>query len=361
MVTLSCFTSGLRRHYDWSIIGVSIPYSKDLFDQGWVPVAEETPDRTDAAGGPVDLCRDRVPHRLPPDHGDAHGDQSARPGVGAPARARHHACARRALALRDPEPGIEYGLARSATVWAIGFFASSVTPAKAGDAVRAVYLRNDTGRTLGEAFLTVFVDRLWDLGFVLAAGTVSAFFFSARYIRLPSAPLVAGGVLVLGVCAVIATRRELVRSMLKPVVSIMVPQRFRDKLSNNFHTFYDALRVHASRPARGIVMAFYTLLCWGLIYTLAVYIARILSLPVRADYIILIMPIVTLVELIPFSIAGLGTREATVIYFFSVVGAGAAQAVGFSIVYVLIGTYLTSLVGFILWLKHPVRWRSLNA
>jgi len=43
------------------------------------------------------------------------------------------------------------------------------------------------------------------------------------------------------------------------------------------------------------------------------------------------------------------------------VGAGAAQAVGFSIVYVLIGTYLTSLVGFILWLKHPVRWRSLNA
>ena len=41
--------------------------------------------------------------------------------------------------------GIEYGL-RRATVWAIGFFASSVTPAKAGDVVRAVYLRNDTGR-----------------------------------------------------------------------------------------------------------------------------------------------------------------------------------------------------------------------
>jgi hypothetical protein len=93
---------------------------------------------------------------------------------------------------------------------------------------------------------------------------------------------------------------------------------------------------------------------------LAVYIARILSLPVRAGYIVLIMPVVTLVELIPFSIAGLGTREATVIYFFSVVGAGAADAVGFSIVYVLIGTYLTALVGFFLWLKHPVRWRAMG-
>ncbi len=257
--------------------------------------------------------------------------------------------------------GIEYGLARSATVWAIGFFASSVTPAKAGDIVRAVYLRNDTGRSLGEAFLTVFVDRLWDLGFVLAAGTVSALVFSTRYIRLPSAPLVAGGVLVLGICAVIATRRTLVRALLKPVVSIMVPERFRDGLASNFHTFYDALRVHGSRPTRGVVMASYTLVCWSLIFALAIYIARILSLPVRPGYIVLIMPVVTLVELIPFSIAGLGTREATVIYFFSVVGAGAAEAVGFSIVYVLIGTYLTALVGFFLWLKHPVRWRALGA
>jgi uncharacterized membrane protein YbhN (UPF0104 family) len=121
------------------------------------------------------------------------------------------------------------------------------------------------------------------------------------------------------------------------------------------------MRVHGSRPTRSIVMASYTLVCWTLIFALAIYIARILSLPVRPGYIMLIMPVVTLVELIPFSIAGLGTREATVIYFFSVVGAGAAEAVGFSIVYVLIGTYLTALVGFFLWLKHPVRWRSLRA
>jgi uncharacterized protein (TIRG00374 family) len=254
--------------------------------------------------------------------------------------------------------GIDYRLSRSATVWAIGFFASSVTPAKAGDAVRALYLRNDTGRSLGEAFLTVFVDRLWDLGFILAAGTVSALVFSTRYIRLPSAPLVAGGVAILALCAVIATRRSLVRAMLRPLVGIMVPARFRDGLSSNFHTFYDALRVHGSRPMRWVVMASYTLVCWALIFTLAIYVARILSLPVASRYIVLIMPIVTLVELIPFSIAGLGTREATVIYFFSVVGAGAAQAVGFSLVYVLIGTYLTALGGFLLWLRHPVRWRA---
>ena len=96
----------------------------------------------------------------------------------------------------------------------------------------------------------------------------------------------------------------------------------------------------------------------ALIFCLAVYVARLLSLPVSAGYVALIMPVVTLVELIPFSVSGLGTRDATVIYFFAVVGAGAAEAVGFSIVYLLIGTYLTALAGFFLWLRHPVKWRA---
>ena len=257
--------------------------------------------------------------------------------------------------------GIDYPLARSTTVWAIGFFASAVTPAKAGDAVRAVYLRNETGRPIGEAFLTVFIDRLWDLGFVLVAGIVSALVFSARYIRIPSAPLLAVAAVVIGVCAVIATRRAWVRALLKPAVSLLVPARFRDQLSAGFHSFYDAMRVHGSQPLRGAVMFLYTMVGWSLIFLLAVYVSRLLSLPVDARYIVLIMPIVTLVELVPFSIAGLGTRDATVIYFFAVVGAGAAQAVGFSLVYLLIGTYLTALSGFILWLRHPVRWRAAQA
>jgi hypothetical protein len=252
--------------------------------------------------------------------------------------------------------GIDYSLARSTLVWAIGFFASAVTPAKAGDAVRAVYLRNDTHRPMGEALLTVFVDRLWDLGFILAAGVASALLFSARYIRIPSASLFVAGALLLGAAALVATNRRWMRFLLKPASSLFVPARHRDVLTAGFHAFYDALRTHRASPARSAVMALLTIACWTLIFILAVYAARLVSIPVGAGYIVLIMPIVTLVELIPFSIAGLGTREATVIYFFSVVGIGSAEAVGFSIVYVLLGTYLTALAGFLLWLRHPFRW-----
>jgi uncharacterized protein (TIRG00374 family) len=231
-----------------------------------------------------------------------------------------------------------------------------VTPGKAGDAVRALYLRSDSGRPLGEALLTVFVDRLWDLGFILAGGAVTALIFSQRYIQIPSAPLFAFGAVAIALAAAVATNRRWMRALLKPAFSVLGPARYRDDLSTSFHAFYDALRVYGASPRRSAVMAAMTLACWALIFLLAVYTSVLLSIPVSPGYIVLMMPIVTLVELIPFSISGLGTRDATVIYFFSVVGVGSAEAVGFSIVYVVIGTYLTALVGFALWMRHPIRW-----
>ncbi len=44
-----------------------------------------------------------------------------------------------------------------------GFSPPSITPGKVGDAVRALYVSRETGRGLGESFLTVFMDRLMDL------------------------------------------------------------------------------------------------------------------------------------------------------------------------------------------------------
>ncbi len=253
--------------------------------------------------------------------------------------------------------GIRYGLMRATQVWMIAFFASSVTPAKAGDAVRAVYLRNDSGRPLGECFLTVFVDRLWDLGFILLSGLASALVFSHRYIAIPSASLIIAGVAVVAAGATLMTRRRAMRALLKPAFTLLTPERHREGLSASFHTFYDALAHYGESKRRTLVMALFTLMGWALIFALAIYVTRLLSIPVDPGFVVLIMPIVTLVELIPFTISGLGTRDATVVYFFSVVAVGSAEAVGFSITYVLIGTYLTALFGLALWVRHPIRWR----
>ncbi|UCH85425.1 MAG: flippase-like domain-containing protein, partial [Candidatus Latescibacterota bacterium] len=78
--------------------------------------------------------------------------------------------------------GIECTRWRSSVLWSIGFFAGAITPAKVGDAMRAFYLARDTGRSFGECFVTVFIDRLMDLATVLVAGVITLLIFSYYYI-----------------------------------------------------------------------------------------------------------------------------------------------------------------------------------
>jgi uncharacterized protein (TIRG00374 family) len=250
---------------------------------------------------------------------------------------------------------IDYSLWKSSAVWAIGFFAAAVTPAKAGDAVRAVYLKEDTERRFGEAFVTVFIDRLWDLLFVLALGMVSALLFSRYYIEIPSVWIVFLASAGIGACVYLATNRKLMRRLVGPVFNAMVPQRYKEMFSVNINMFYDSLS-HYRRARKTMIIAFaLTVLVWALVFLFAWYITVMFDLGIDPAYMFLIMPIVTLVELLPISVSGLGTREAAAIYFFSVVGVSSAAAVGFSIGYLLMGTYLIALFGFVMWIRHPVK------
>jgi len=250
--------------------------------------------------------------------------------------------------------GIDYGLARACLVWTIGFFASAVTPAKVGDAVRALYVKDETDATFGEAILTVFIDRLWDLVTILVAGMVTVLLFSHYYIEVPSIWILLGAALAVIVAIYMMLRRNLVRRILKPMFGIVVPDKYKERFSVSFHSFYDSLHAYR-RSAREMLVVFtLTIVNWALIFLLAYYVTRLLRVDVGLGYMVLIMPIVTLVELLPVSVSGLGTRDATVIYFFSLVGVPSAAAVGFSIAYVLIGTYLVALLGFAFWLRYPV-------
>ncbi len=254
--------------------------------------------------------------------------------------------------------GIKYSLGRSIVVWVIAYFVASVTPGKVGDAVRAIYVRRDTGASFGVAFLTVFIDRLWDLVMILVAGVVTVLVFSQRYTEIPSQWVFVASLLAAGAGLYFVFNRSLVRAVVKPLFSIIVPEKYHDKFSLSFHDFYDALSTYGRSFRHNAITGLLTLVYWVLVFGLGHYVCLVLNIPVPWYYTFLIMPIITLVELIPISVSGLGTREATAIYFFSVIGLVQAQAVGFSIGYLIAGTYLTALVGFFLWLRHPVKFSS---
>jgi uncharacterized protein (TIRG00374 family) len=183
---------------------------------------------------------------------------------------------------------------------------------------------------------------------------VTVLLFSHYYIEIPSTWVLLAGALALMAAVYMMMNRAVVQRLVRPLFNLLVPERYKERFSLNFHSFYDSLHRYWRDPRRLLVAAALTLCYWAVVFLLAYYVARLLGIEVTLRYVVLIMPIVTLVELIPISVSGLGTRDATVIYFFSLVGVAGAQAVGFSIAYVLIGTYLMAVLGFLLWLRNPV-------
>ncbi|GEM_PF-1217549 len=263
---------------------------------------------------------------------------------------------------------IEYPIGRSMVVWTIGFFAAAVTPGKIGDALRAFYVSRDTGRSFVESFITVFIDRLLDLLVVLlfAATAIPLLLFASdrwfnRPIEIPSMWILAVSIAVIFMLVYAMLRRDIMKKILKPIFNLLFPKKYKEQMSVNFNSFYDLLTIYG-RMWRSTGYAFIlTLIYWCGVFGLACYTAYIMRTQVPLDYLFVIMPLVTLVELLPVSISGIGTRDALIIFFFMQIypeaaRAGAqAQAVGFSIAYLLIGTYMTSVIGFVLWLKHPAK------
>ncbi len=261
---------------------------------------------------------------------------------------------RRILALG----GVAWPARRAIGAWSVGFFASAITPAKAGDAIRAWYVRTDTGCSLAAALASVFVDRLFDLLLVVAAGVVSVALFSARYAQLPSSGAMVAVALVVALGAAAATNRRLVRAVARPFVALVVPPSLRESLAGSFHAFYDATARTISSPRAVAEILAWTVVAWALIVALALAVARAFDVGVSAGYLAMTMPIITLVELVPVSVSGVGTRDAAAVYLFGVVGVERAAAVGFSLGYLAVGTWLTALVGFAVWIRNPVSLRA---
>jgi uncharacterized membrane protein YbhN (UPF0104 family) len=52
---------------------------------------------------------------------------------------------------------------------------------------------------------------------------------------------------------------------------------------------------------------------------------------------------------------GLGTREAFLIFSLSLIGISSQMAVAFSILYLIVGYWIIGFLGFVFWLKKPVK------
>lgn len=213
-----------------------------------------------------------------------------------------------------------------------GLFLGTITPGRLGEFWKAKYLTDNFSISGGRAFYTVLMERLIDLIIIVTVGLVGliTFFLSEKI----------GFLLFLILPLIILA--------IYPLIKVFISLLKRKKTNPFFKGFLSSL-------AELNFFTFLKLSCYGILYyltTIFIYYFLALSLGINIGflYLFLIVALVFLVLILPITILGLGTREASYIFLFSIFSITASTAVAFSSLILLVGIVL-SIPGVILFLK----------
>jgi len=255
--------------------------------------------------------------------------------------------------------GSSISLSDSTRIFCSGFFLSILTPGRIGDLARAFYLKDKM--PLGAAISTIVIDRIIDVVVLLSLSAFSiialTYFFGITFISLELLLFLL--ILFIIFCALFFNR-GIVRFLLKPFYKILVPEKFKKKLKLSFSSFYNSLVLIFSRKkpvASAVLIAFIT---WLFSILIGYFISCSLGLNVPFYFFVLLIPVLSLIEVIPISISGFGTREATAIFLLSVYQISAEQAVAFSLTYFFFAYLLVASLGAFFFLLKPISLSPLS-
>lgn len=124
--------------------------------------------------------------------------------------------------------------------------------------------------------------------------------------------------------------------------------RFHDAV----HRLYEAVQrywIHRSALLQALGLS---LVLQSLVITIFYLISRALNLPVPFRYFFLFVPLISVISMLPISIAGLGLREGSAVYLFTKVGMDAAGALSLSLLWFAVTALCSSLGGIVFLVGH---------
>ena len=118
-------------------------------------------------------------------------------------------------------------------------------------------------------------------------------------------------------------------------------------MKSNYDDFYESIKHLSSMKKTIASAAVLTLASWALILMASYILALSVGINVELIYFIFLIPIINIIELIPISISGVGTRDTAAIILFSLIGITQERAFIFSSL-ILITNILFALLGLVL-------------
>ncbi len=252
--------------------------------------------------------------------------------------------------------GIEYDLLRSTKAWISGFFIGIITPGRIGDLSRAYYLKKDKDVTMGRSLTTVVVARLLDVATLFLLACIGLVIIASSYIAAGEMLFYVIGLFIAFIAGVLLlARKGFTRTILRPLFIRLLPAKYQDLISRVFHDFYGGID-QMSRYR--IASAFITgLVAWSIMIYQYQIMALALGLELPYLFLFAIVPITALLDAIPITFSGIGTRDAALIFFLSMLSVNAEAAISYSLLILFVNYIIVGFAGLLLWIRDPIKMR----
>lgn len=252
---------------------------------------------------------------------------------------------------------IECTLSSTLMMYLIGTFLGTVTPGKVGDLSRVYYLKKVYAPHIssGMLFTNVVIDRIFDIVVICVIAVSGIVFYFNEYLHYLFVVCIT---LTVVIAALLVFRCRLASSavnILKKIEEIFP----RLSLHSHFDEIIKGLRLLKTK--RLVYPLIYNLGAYCIFYMVVFFIAYSLRMKVPFFYLVVGLSTAMILSLVPLSVAGLGIRDAILLFFFSRIGVSSEVTMSFSLLYLLICLIVPSMFGAVVYFLQPTVVRQVLA
>ena len=247
----------------------------------------------------------------------------------------------------------------------IGYMGNNIYPARAGEVLRAILLRNKEGVAVSASLATIIVERIFDgvvmLGFVfinlpeLAKLTdASGFVGNIQQVALVGTAVFLGA---LGVFLLAAMFPHTTAKIGTWVIERIIPQRLREKIIDIMNKFLDGLA--SLRSPFNVLMVFFTsVIIWLLETGKYWFVMHAFNFQVSFFALMLMNGIVNLATTIPSAPGYIGTFDAPGIAVLTAYGVNQATAAGYTLTLHVALWLPITLLGVYFMAREGLKWND---
>lgn len=243
---------------------------------------------------------------------------------------------------------INYSFKDSFLIYGSGIYFGTITPGRLGDLIKIIYLK-EGGHSTGKSAVSVIVDRSADLLFLLTVGYLSMFFFAQFFI---SEIIIITIIISLIILAIFVLKINLFKNLINKLFSLFIPEKYKQLIVLNINDLITDFKTY--RFKNYMMLFVLTAIAWLLYYLQVFLLAKSINLgDVTFTYLAMSVTIAAIITLLPISIYGLGTRDATLLFLLSLISINPEKTITFSML-ILFVSLLYGLIGLICWWKKPL-------